>query len=486
MRNARRLAALEAAGILALLALWAAASAVGGKYLVPAPWTTVGDAAVLLSSAANRRQIALTLARVASGFAAGFAAGTVAGILIGLSREADALLKPLVLFFQGMPPILWVFPIVLAIGIGSLPTILVIALICFPVVAVTVGEGMGSLPREYREMLAVFAPGFRPRLKELILPHLKPFLAASLNVGLVLAVKASVTAEYFGANDGIGFRIQAAYQSFQIRTLFAWAFLLVLIILLFHRALPRLRRIGPAARRLLRRKRREACSLEDIRELKTLFLTQRTPARIRMQGVSFAYRGRERVLSGIDLTVERDGIAVITGDSGTGKTTLLKLVASLLKPSEGRIERPDNIGFVFQDDRLLPWRTAAENAALPLLYGGQPRRHALCFAGYLLSEAGLAGEGDRKPEELSGGMKKRVALARCFARIPDAILLDEPFSGLHREAREELWAQLLALLELHTVPVIVVTHFPEEVAPQARCTVYGLSGRPATLRRREG
>jgi ABC-type nitrate/sulfonate/bicarbonate transport system ATPase subunit/ABC-type nitrate/sulfonate/bicarbonate transport system permease component len=485
MKATRRQAVLEAVGILLILGLWTAAALAWGKLLIPAPWTTVGDAAALLASAANRRQILLTLGRVAAGFAAGFTAGTVTGILIGLRRGADALLKPLILFFQGMPPILWVFPIVLLMGIGSVPTIIVIALICFPVVAATVGEGMGSLPREYREMLSVFAPGFRPRLRELILPHLRPFLEASLNVGLVLAVKASVTAEYFGANDGIGFRIQAAYQSFQIRTLFAWASVLIVIILLFHWALPRLRRIGPAVRRLSRGEHGGVCSLEDIRELKTLFLARRSRNRIQMSGVSFCYRGRERVLSGIDLSVEKDGIAVITGDSGTGKTTLIKLVASLLKPTEGRIERPDTIGYVFQDDRLLPWRTVAENTALPLLYGGQPRRNALCFAGYLLSEAGLAGEENKRPDELSGGMKKRVALARCFARIPDAIILDEPFSGLHREAREELWAQVLALLELHTVPVILVTHFPEEITPRERCTFYELSGKPAALRRRD-
>jgi len=486
MREARRRAVLEAAGILLLLGLWAVVSLAGARFFIPAPWTTAGDTVGLLASAFNRRQILLTLGRVAAGFAAGFTAGTAVGILIGLRRGADALLKPLVLFFQGMPPILWVFPIVLALGIGSVPTIIVIALICFPVVAVTVGEGMGSLPREYGEMLSVFAPGFRPRLRELILPHLRPFLEASLNVGLVLAVKASVTAEYFGANDGIGFRIQAAYQSFQIRTLFAWATVLILIILLFHWALPRLRRIGPAFRRLSPGDGRAACSLEDIRDLKAMFLARKPATRIRLDGVSFSYKGRDRVLSGIDLEVANDGIAVITGDSGTGKTTLVKLVASLLRPSEGRIERPDTIGYVFQDDRLLPWRTVAENTALPLLYGGEARKNALCFAGYLLSEGGLAGEEDKRPEELSGGMKKRVALARCFARIPDLIILDEPFSGLHREAREELWAQVLALLELHTVPVLVVTHFPEEITPHERCTVYELSGKPAVLRRREG
>ncbi len=130
-----------------------------------------------------------------------------------------------------MPPLLWTIPLVALMGIGHIPTIIVITLITFPLVAVTIGEGMTTLPRELGEMLAVFAPGFAARTRELVLPHLAPFLGAAVNAGLVLAVKASVTAEYFGANDGIGFQIQAAYMSLRIRSLFAWAAVLILLIL---------------------------------------------------------------------------------------------------------------------------------------------------------------------------------------------------------------------------------------------------------------
>jgi ABC-type nitrate/sulfonate/bicarbonate transport system ATPase subunit len=136
---------------------------------------------------------------------------------------------------------------------------------------------------------------------------------------------------------------------------------------------------------------------------------------------------------------------------------------------------------VFQDDRLLPWRSVLENAALPLLYKGRPRKSALCFASYLLNEAGLGGEWGKIPDQLSGGMKKRTALARCFARIPEAILMDEPFSGLHRDARRSLWAVFLRLLALHPVPVIVVTHYPEELASTPSCRMYELHGKPAAL-----
>ena len=188
------------------------------------------------------------------------------------------------------------------------------------------------------------------------------------------------------------------------------------------------------------------------------------------------------VVDHVSFEVEQGEIVGLLGPNGAGKTTLLKVAAGLLTPAAGRVDRPQRIGFVFQDDRLLPWRTVAENTALPLFYADTSRKSSLCFAQYLLAEAGLAGHEGKLPAELSGGMKRRAALARCFARIPDAIFLDEPFAGLHREARAALWQMFVRLLSLHPVPVVVVTHFPEEITAHHACRLYTLAGRPAVLR----
>ena len=479
--RARKLRLLGAAGVLILLGGWAAASLAVGSFFVPAPWTTIADTALLLARGTTWGQILITFLRVFVGFLAGFAAGLVAGIAMGGRAGVAALFRPLVLFFQGMPPLLWTIPLVALMGIGHLPTITVIALITFPLVAVTIGEGMSTLPRELREMLTLFAPGFVPRIRELVLPHLRPFLGAAVNAGLVLAVKASVTAEYFGANDGIGFQIQAAYMALRIHTLFAWAAVLILVILLFNSLLPRAKKIGPVVRRLFAPRVPVVCSLQDIKELKRIFTSLTGSPRIALEGVGFAYAHHAPLLAGVDLSVSAREIAVVTGESGVGKTTLLKLAASFLKPAEGHVDSPARIGYVFQDDRLLPWRSVAENTALPLFYQGYPKKNALCFAYYLLSEAGLGGEEEKKPDELSGGMKKRASLARCFSRLPDAILMDEPFSGLHAEARRELWGMFLRLLALHPVPTLIVTHYPEEITSLAACRLYTMQGTPAGL-----
>jgi len=477
-----RYPALTAAGVAILLAAWALTSVLAGTYFVPPPWTTVVDTAVLLAGRFAWSQILITVLRVCIGFAVGFLAGVVLGIAIGARRSLEALFRPAVLFFQGMPPLLWAIPLVALMGVGHLPSILVIALITFPVVAVTIGEGMSSLPKELGEMLSVFAPGFTPRLKELILPHLAPFLAASLKAGVVLAVKASVTAEYFGANDGIGFQIQAAYMSIRIRSLFAWAIVLVLLITVANRLLPQIRRLRPVVERLFVDTGPLVCRLEDERALDRALAPDGAPSRggIQLRSVSFAYPRQPPLMNDLSLSVPPDGIVIVRGDSGAGKTTLLKLTAALLRPAAGSVSGPRRIAFVFQDDRFLPWRSVLENVALPLRYQGYAQREALCFASILVRRAGLDGESGTRPEELSGGMKKRAALARCFARLPDAILLDEPFSGLHREARRELWEWFLEMHARRPVPTVIVTHFPEEVRRRGS-PVMTLRGRPARI-----
>ncbi len=299
-----RLRLLGAAGVLLLLAGWAAASIATGSFFVPAPWTTAADTALLLARAASWNQILITFLRVCTGFVVGYAAGIAAGMAIGARREIAALLKPLVLFFQGMPPLLWAIPLVALMGIGHLPTIIVITLITFPLVAVTIGEGMTTLPRDLGEMLAIFAPGFSARTRELVLPHLAPFLGAAVNTGLVLAVKASVTAEYFGANDGIGFQIQSAYMSLRIRSLFSWAAVLILLILLFNWLLPRIRQ-GRSPASAAGSRPRSGClrgggrGRAEARSCGPSPHTRHRPER----GELLGYRHHGAVLQDLDLTV---------------------------------------------------------------------------------------------------------------------------------------------------------------------------------------
>jgi ABC-type nitrate/sulfonate/bicarbonate transport system ATPase subunit len=148
---------------------------------------------------------------------------------------------------------------------------------------------------------------------------------------------------------------------------------------------------------------------------------------------------------------------VITGPSGCGKTTLLNIIAGLDPDFAGTVQfeptSAPRIGYVFQNPRLLPWRTVRENVALV-----QPHHSSSAELDALLAEIGLAGAADVYPNRLSGGMARRAALARAFAIAPDLLLMDEPFLSLDAAAADRLRGLLLRLISTRPATVLFVTH----------------------------
>ncbi len=145
------------------------------------------------------------------------------------------------------------------------------------------------------------------------------------------------------------------------------------------------------------------------------------------------------------------GITCITGPSGLGKTTLLHTLAGLITPDSGSVTgRPERVSLMFQDDRLFPWLSALKN--IEIVCDDEARARSL------LKAVELEAEADSMPEELSGGMRRRIALARALAFGGDMLLLDEPFKGMDIE----LITRLAPLIKSQTIPVIISTHSPEE------------------------
>lgn len=190
---------------------------------------------------------------------------------------------------------------------------------------------------------------------------------------------------------------------------------------------------------------------------------------LRVQGLDVRY-GPHHVLASVDLELDEGEFLGLVGPSGCGKSTLLRCVAGLVQPDSGLVEvfgspvrgpRAD-VGFLFQDDALLPWRTARENVALPLRFRGHAARDALDQAEAWLRRVGLEGFGDHYPSELSGGMRKRVALAQVLAARPRLLLMDEPFASVDAIVRHLLEVDFLRLVADSGAAVLLVTHDLEE------------------------
>ncbi|MCI8554665.1 MAG: ATP-binding cassette domain-containing protein [Clostridiales bacterium] len=181
---------------------------------------------------------------------------------------------------------------------------------------------------------------------------------------------------------------------------------------------------------------------------------------LRLLEVSFSYRGQEggrELLHRFSLELPEKGILCLSGPSGCGKTTLLRLLAGLEQPEKGQIEGLSGLipAMAFQEDRLLPWCTVRENVALAA-GGERPQEEADTW----LLRMELEDEADSFPARLSGGMKRRVALARALAAPAGLLLLDEPFTGLDRP----LWERLVPLIaaEGQRRLIVMTTHQEEE------------------------
>ncbi|MFC4858343.1 ABC transporter ATP-binding protein [Actinophytocola glycyrrhizae] len=221
----------------------------------------------------------------------------------------------------------------------------------------------------------------------------------------------------------------------------------------------------------------------------TLDIGVQTGHAVRLSGVGKTFgQGRRAVtaLDGVDLEVAPGEFVCLLGASGCGKTTVLNLVAGLDAPSTGAIElNASRPAVMFQEAALMPWLTAARNVELPLRLNGVGRAERRARAGELLELVRLSGVGDKRPHELSGGMRQRVALARALASAVDGganslLLMDEPFSALDAITRDVLQSELVRIWRATGTAVLFVTHDVREAVRLGQRVVL-LSSRPGRV-----
>jgi ABC-type nitrate/sulfonate/bicarbonate transport system ATPase subunit len=218
-----------------------------------------------------------------------------------------------------------------------------------------------------------------------------------------------------------------------------------------------------------------------------------TPA-IRLIGVSKSFANRNHtieVLRNVNLTVPPEAIVGLIGASGSGKSTLLNIISGILRPDRGQVcicgaaseEFNDwrSISYMFQDDRLLPWRTAIRNVEFALEAGSIAKKERVQRALQALELVELESFEEAFPYQLSGGMRSRVALARSLVSEPRILLMDEPFSRLDAQTRALMHEELLRIHRLKRMTVVFVTHDVAEAVLLAD-QVAVLSSRPGTIR----
>ena len=380
---------------------------VDNRILLASPLETARALAVLLGEGSFYATVGVSLLRIGAGFLLGLAAGLC---LAACSRRfplAEELLSPAVGLAKAVP--VASFVVLMLVWWGS--SFLAVG-ICFLVVAphiyISTLEGLKSTDKKLLEMAEVFRLARRDRFFYIYRPGLKPFWRGSMKVTLGMCWKSGVAAEVMGIPDhSIGEQLYLSKVYLDTGGIFAWTVVIILLSFLFEKMVLGLleRFLGwePSCRGQKPR--------DGGREGKALELS----------AVTKGYQGRQ-VLQAVSAVYEPGGTYLLTEPSGSGKTTLLRILAGLTPPDRGSLSASPLCSMVFQEDRLCEEYSGLKN--VELVTGD--RAAAAEALGQRLEAEAL----ERPCSELSGGMKRRVALVRALAADSDLLLLDEPFTGM--------------------------------------------------------
>jgi NitT/TauT family transport system ATP-binding protein len=207
---------------------------------------------------------------------------------------------------------------------------------------------------------------------------------------------------------------------------------------------------------------------------------------VQISGVHKDYgKGKEKTtaLAGVDITINDGDFLCVVGASGCGKSTLLNLIADLERPTQGTVDVGGRkVAFMFQDATLFPWLTAGENIDLALKLRGVPRSERVVRVQELMDLVHLNGRADKRPHELSGGMRQRTSLARVLAQDADIVLMDEPFAALDAMTRDVMHDELERIYQTLGLTIVFVTHNVREAVRLSTRTIL-MSSSPGRVKK---
>lgn len=468
----------KAAIILFWLIVWqAAAAGIDNRILM------VGPVQVLYAFLQNLMQpdfirtVLSSFVRIGLGFFLALFAGLLFGAAGYRFRIAREILKPVIQTLKSVPVASFVVLLLIWFGSGRL-SFFISFLIVFPNVYVNTIAGLKSADAGLLEMAQVFGMRRRNRFFYIYRPALMPYLNSCLKISLGMCWKSGVAAEVIGLPDhSLGERLYMSKIYLDTAGLFAWTLTVILISFLFEKAVLWLVRLygewkpypacgtfhsGSEGRKTLAGQEPSVGNeIQDGQEAErrkrqAIYLAQSLPSdQIEISHLSKAY-GEQQILQDYSMTMEANRRYVLMAPSGAGKTSFLRILTGLDNADAGTIIGiPERVGMVFQEDRLCE----SYDAVCNIMLGGGSAEEAQVRreAAQILPEECL----DKPVRELSGGMRRRVALLRAVLSDAGLLVLDEPFTGLDEESRERTAAYLLDHLGGRTL--LVTTHREEDV-----------------------
>ncbi len=372
----------------------------------------------------------------------GYMCGIVLGLLLAGITYASGfmydLMKPVISIARATPVASMTVIIIVWVTNQAVP-LFIVGLMVFPIIWGNTYEGIKNTDKKLLQMSDSFSVGFFSKLLYIYVPSVYSYFIAGASTALGLAWKSGIAAEILGSTQGsVGQQLNTAKVTLDSEGKFAWTVIVIVLSIIFERAFVKL--LSHTSLRFSI-KEKAAKSTED----------KVYNGYVKAENVYKSY-GDTQVLRNVTAQVNAGEVVALRGVSGAGKTTLLMILSGLMKPDKGKVKLVGGVNFLFQENRLLPWLTVKEN----ILFVNRS-----ADTKSLLKLVSLEGTEDMYPDELSGGMKRRLSIARTLAGEGSTVFLDEPFTGLDEDLRAEVSQRVFDILRNHAV--ILVTHDSIEV-----------------------
>lgn len=393
-----------------------------------------------------------TFSKIAKGFLLALIAGTFLAIISSFVKIIDVLVSPFMRLLKTVPVASFIILALLWVKSDKL-SVLISFVMVTPVVYINILQSFDNVDNNLLEMADIFNVGLLRRLRFIYVPALVSGFMSACKIGLGFCFKAGIAAEIIGLPfQSIGSELYKSKLYLMTDELFAWTVVIVLMSVFFEGVcIYLLNKLSCIIEKTnISRKAENENKADKSHKKKGEYEKLENNNILMIKEITKSY-GKQKVLENISFNLNESERICIYGKSGIGKTTLLRIIAGLEKADSGKITFMGKVSMVFQEDRLLENTDVYTN-----LYCVLGSRFDKAEADMHLKEVGLEGAGNKIVSELSGGMKRRVAIVRCMMKSSEIILLDEPFKGLDTILKDNIIRYVVKYLNGRAV--IMVTH----------------------------
>lgn len=393
-----------------------------------------------------------TFSKISKGFLLALIAGTILSVISAFVKIIDVLVSPFMRLLKTVPVASFIILALLWVKSDKL-SVLISFVMVTPVVYINILQSFDNVDNNLLEMADIFNVSLLRRLRFIYVPALVSGFMSACKIGLGFCFKAGIAAEIIGLPfQSIGSELYKSKLYLMTDELFAWTVVIVFMSAFFEGVciylLNKLSCIIEKAN--ISRKAENENKADKSHKKKGEYEKLENNNILMIKEITKSY-GKQKVLENISFNLNESERICIYGKSGIGKTTLLRIIAGLEKADSGKITFVGKVSMVFQEDRLLENTDVYTN-----LYCVLGSRFDKAEVDMHLKEVGLEGAGNKIVSELSGGMKRRVAIVRCMMKSSEIILLDEPFKGLDTILKDNIIRYVVKYLNGRAV--IMVTH----------------------------